>query len=330
MQARWFGFITFVGLSAATSACSSASSSDGTGNAQQVTGADQPSDVPGSTLTTSADLGEPYPPGDLTPHPSAGCGGNPSPPIGGETLESGGAMGHYIITTPPNYDATQPYSLAFVFHGSGESDVSCRGGGNCAGVPDALEGHSIVVYMKSFGTDWTNDTREQNVTWFDDLLANTKANYCVDERRVYAVGTSSGAHFTNLLGCRRGDKLLAIVPAAGERLETTGCVGRVAALVIHGVVDSHVPIADGERARDDYAQLNGCTTTTVPELASVDADLQTAFANGVSSIECADYQGCIAGLPVRWCEHSDPGYDGTTHGFPVEGGTLAWDFVSQL
>jgi hypothetical protein len=45
------------------------------------------------------------------------------------------------------------------------------------------------------------------------------------------------------------------------------------------------------------------------------------------SHECADYQGC-SGPPVRWCEHSEGGYDGSTHGWPTFGGQEIWDFVS--
>jgi hypothetical protein len=45
---------------------------------------------------------------------------------------------------------------------------------------------------------------------------------------------------------------------------------------------------------------------------------------------CADYQGCRPGLSVRWCEHSHGGYDGSTHGYPPEGGAESWDFLSEL
>jgi poly(3-hydroxybutyrate) depolymerase len=278
----------------------------------------------------SAD-GELFAPGDRSPHPSAGCtSGNASPAVGEQTLSSGGAAGKYLITVPQPYDPTSPYSLAFVFHGAMNSEITCRGGGNCPGVAMALEGNSIVIYPKSFGDDWTGDTREQNVTYFDDLLSFVKQNYCVDERRVYVVGTSSGAHFSNILGCRRGDELLAIAPAAGERLEKTGCKGRVAALVMHGVDDSHVPFSVGEEARDYYASANGCSTDTVPTLADMHAEVRAARDAGMGIFRCVDYQGCDDNLPVRWCEHSEGGYDGTTHGFPVEGGPTAWDFVSPL
>lgn len=291
----------------------------------------------GSAGTTGA-VTDLFPPSDHTAHPSAGCTGNAAPAVGGQTLMSGGQVGNYLITVPAGYDGTTPQALAFVFHGANNTEITCRGGGNCTGVQASMESKAITVYPRSFGNSWTDATREQNVTWFDDVLSFVEANYCVDERRVFAMGTSSGAHFSNILGCRRGDVLLAVAPGAGERLETTGCRGEVAALVIHGVDDTSVRFPLGEAARDYYAMANGCSNVTVPPIAEVHAEVRARRdappdpdAGVLPGIfRCADYQGCREGLPVRWCEHGEGGYDGSTHGYPVEGGSETWDFVSEL
>ncbi|MEY2931401.1 MAG: hypothetical protein RL033_2150 [Pseudomonadota bacterium] len=286
----------------------------------------------GGTTGAVTDL---FPPSDRTVHPSAGCNGNASPAVGGQTLMSGGQLGNYLITVPTGtspYDGNTPRALAFVFHGANNDEIACRGGGNCPGVQASMESKAITVYPKSFGTSWTDATRDQNVTWFDDLLSFVKTNYCVDEQNVFAMGTSSGAHFSNILGCRRGDVLRAIAPGAGERLETTGCRGEVAALVIHGVDDTSVPFPLGEAARDYYAMANGCSTETVPPIAEVHAEVRAArdAMTNPGIFRCTDYQGCREGLSVRWCEHGEGGYNGTTHGYPVEGGGETWDFVSGL
>ncbi len=331
--------------SVALGACSSDAEEDpavgtgGSGNASENAGAPSPGSAstgPGSagsvSTLTAEELGEPYPPEDRSVRPSAGCGtGSAAPAAGAHFLPTGGQEGRYLITAPSTYDPNLPYPLGFVFHGANNTEEVCYIGGNCAGVNRALHEQAIVVYPKSFGTSWTAAEREQNVTYFDDLLAHLEATYCIDERRVFALGTSSGAHFSNILGCRRGDVLLAVVPGAGERLEKDNCKGRVAALVIHGVADmASVPFAKGEEARDDYARLNGCTSETLPLLSTMHETVTGARALGMSTNGCVDYQGCREGLPVRWCEHSEPGYDGTTHGWPVAGGELAWDFLRDL
>jgi poly(3-hydroxybutyrate) depolymerase len=273
-----------------------------------------------------------FAPGDRTVRPSAGCTGNAAAAVGGQTLMTGGQLGNYFIVPPTAYDGTTPVALGFVFHGANNTEITCRSGGNCTGVQASLEGKALVVYPRSFGSSWTAETRDQNVTWFDDLLSFVKANYCVDERRVFAMGTSSGAHFSNILGCRRGDVLQAIAPGAGERLETTGCRGEVAALVIHGVDDTSVRFPLGEAARDYYAMANGCSSETVPPLAEVHAEVRAARDAGTNPgiFRCADYQGCREGLAVRWCEHSEGGYDNSTHGWPRVGGQLVYDFTQAL
>jgi poly(3-hydroxybutyrate) depolymerase len=191
-----------------------------------------------------------------------------------------------------------------------------------------MEDHAILVYMTSLGgTGWEGDgEREINAEFFKDVLERMVNDYCVDEARVFAAGTSSGAHFVNILGCRFGDRLLAIAPVAGYLPEKENCVDRVAALVIHGIADIHVPFANGEEARDFWRERNGCGEQTAPPIAEVHAAVEAE----PESHACAAYQGCDAGLPVVWCEHSEGGYDDSTHGWPLFGGQQIWEFVQAL
>lgn len=333
--------VCFISWSACVAACSGdteeSESSGGSANTADSTGgtanaSDSAGGTAGSAGAAMDELqGEPFPPDDRTPRPSSACAsGEPRPPVGGQRLLTGGVEGNYLITRPPGYDGSTPFPLAFVFHGANNTEITCRSGGNCLGVAAALEGEAVVIYMRSFGTSWTGSELDQNVTYFDDLLAHAKATYCVDERKVFALGTSSGAHFANILACRRGPDLLAVIPGSGERFENEGCSGRVAALVLHGIDDTSVPLDRGEAARDAYAAQNGCSSETVPPIAEMHAEVREARDSGVSTYGCVDFQGCTEGLPVRWCEHSEPGYDQSTHGWPVVGGELAWEFVRDL
>jgi hypothetical protein len=99
----------------------------------------------------------------------------------------------------------------------------------------------------------------------------------------------------------------------------------VAALVIHGVDDGSFD--GGVMARDFWAEHNGCNAgDTVPPI----ADIHEAVVGKPESHGCAEYQGCDPGVPVVWCEHSEGGYDGSTHGWPLFGGDRIWEFVSAL
>lgn len=270
--------------------------------------------------TTDATTGAPDPVG------SAGCG-NAAPESGMLTIDVQDQQGQFIVSLPADYDPATPYPLGFAFHGRNRTGPNCHDG-DCAGFQDVMQDRAVLVYMTSLGgTGWEGDgEREINVEFFEKVLERVTAGTCIDEGRVFAAGTSSGAHFVNILGCRFGDRLLAIAPVAGYLPETENCVDKVAALVIHGFKDSHVPLSDGEKARDFWRTRNGCTDQTVPPIAEVHASVEAA----PETHACAVYQGCEAGLPVHWCEHSEGGYDDSTHGWPLFGGQQIWDFVSAL
>ena len=88
--------------------------------------------------------------------------------------------------------------------------------------------------------------------------------------------------------CRYGDVLRGIGAVAGQTQESD-CVGRVAAMVVHGVRDSVVSFAGGQRSRDTYLATNGCENQSVSDAVA----------------PCIDYPGCAEGLPVAWCEHNE-------------------------
>jgi hypothetical protein len=104
----------------------------------------------------------------------------------------------------------------------------------------------------------------------------------------------------------------------------------VAALVVHGVDDVQVPFDDGEEARDYYVERNGCEPVSVPPVSDLHTQIRAARDQNMSASGCVDFQGCEAGYPVRWCEHSEGGYDNSTHGWPTVGGQLVRDFVQSL
>lgn len=260
--------------------------------------------------------------------PSAGCG-LASPMSGELTLDVDGRAGEYAVVLPSGYDPARAYPLAFAFHGANRTHIDCwlR---DCLGFAQSFASDAIVVFMRSFAAGWNDEALAPNVTFFGTLLAKMKAEYCVDQGRVEVAGTSSGAHFSNILACRFGDQLQSTAPVAGTLIERDGCVGRVAALVVHGIDDTQVPFANGEVARDFYAARNGCSTVTVPPIADVHAQIRAARDQMLGMSGCVDYQDCDPGYPVRWCEHSEGGYDNSTHGWPRVGGQLVYDFTQAL
>lgn len=296
---------------------SGAGSSEGsaTGGGVSATGGGEPGTGGGSTVSD--------------PVRSSGCDGT-APQAGARTIQVDSQQGDYILSLPSGYDPGTTYPLGFAFHGFGRTHENCQGT-DCAGFQSVMGEEAVLVYMKSFAEGWEqNEIREQNVEFFVDVLNTTLAEACIDESRVFVAGTSSGAHFTNVLACRFGDRLQAAAPVAGYLPESENCVGQVAAVPIHGIDDPHVTFESGETARDFYLSQNGCSTTTEPDLGTMHSEIRASRDIQETNYGCVDYQGCDAGYPVRWCEHSQGGYDNSTHGWPSAGGQIIWDFVSSL
>ena len=45
---------------------------------------------------------------------------------------------------------------------------------------------------------------------------------------------------------------------------------------------------------------------------------------------CVTYQGCEPGLDIAWCEHDEPTYDDTNHGWPSFASRTIADFLFSL
>jgi polyhydroxybutyrate depolymerase len=305
--------------------------STGNGPSSEASGTDDDGDGTTTHDTTTATVGpddngneDGETDGDTTgdsPTPSAGCN-MPDPPDGDLVVDIDGVQGQYRVSLPGDYDPSTPYPLGFGFHGANRTGPQCQQG-DCAGFQSAMQDHAVLVYMTSVGgPGWTNEI-DLNVTFFETVLDEILAHYCIDESLVFTAGTSSGAHFVNILGCRLADRIAAIAPVAGV-LFGTECGGRVAALIIHGVDDSSFEA--GTQARDFWREHNGCDDVTIPPI----ADVHAAVVETPESHGCAEYQGCDPAAPVVWCEHSEGGYDGSTHGWPLFGGDRIWSFVSSL
>jgi poly(3-hydroxybutyrate) depolymerase len=278
-----------------------------------------PATMPGAPVDGSAGAGmempsEPAPEmmEPVAPTGSSGCGTAPAP--GEFTIPLNGANAAFTITVPPNYDPTIPTPLVFGFHGRNQTHIQLRTQ-DAANIQTEIGGRAVMAYLKSQGGPGWNFAQEvePNVAFFNAVYDRMLADYCVDTSRVFAVGHSSGGYFANILACRYGDRLRGIGSVAGNTQEFD-CVGRVAAMVVHGVRDSVVSFAGGQESRDIYRAANGCGGESAP----------------FAVAPCITYQGCDDGLPVAWCEHNEPTYQNTNHGWPSFASRALGEFLFAL
>jgi poly(3-hydroxybutyrate) depolymerase len=255
--------------------------------------------------------------------PSTGCG-NVDPPSGALTIETGGEMANFNVYLPEDYDPMTPMPLGFGFHGF-NNDECGPDDGECRGFKDLP---AVTVYMKSISAGWEQDeVREQNIAYFQDVLARMKAEYCIDESRVFVAGVSSGGQFVSHLTCRFGDQFWQVTPVCSGAVQLDNCMGTPPILVIHGVTDQAGGY--GEDTVALFAERNGCSPTPPAGLEQAKADLMEAFNAQEAEHVCMDWEGCTAN-PVRFCLSSQITYDGLTHGWPQIGGQLIGEFQATL
>ena len=224
---------------------------------------------------------------------SSGCGKAPAQTGAFQaTIMVGGVARGYYVAIPATYNPAVPRALVFGYHGSNYTGRMMRTYLDMEKAP--LVDKAVYVYPDGLppadqpSRAWDLTATGMDMPFFDAMLAQMSADYCVDPKRVLVAGQSYGGLMTNAVGCFRGDVIRAIAAIAGSGPNNTSqCKGPVAAWITHGMDDENVAFTSGERSRDFWLMQNGCTTTT---------------AQG-TPMQCQNYQGCMPGYPVIWCPH---------------------------
>jgi poly(3-hydroxybutyrate) depolymerase len=251
--------------------------------------------------------------------PSAGCGkANPMTGSGNSPLTVSGHQ--YYVKLPAPYDASKPYRVLFVFNPTNNPITWAE---QSAGFEsNAAKDSAIRVYPApaSMASGWGAG----DVSFFRPLYDQVIASYCADKARVFATGESSGGDFSSIIGCEHANVLRGVAPCATKDVgqypldaSKRNCTGQVSSIVIHGKNDSVVGPANGPKTRDFYVALNHCGAMSEPVQGYTD-----------TLSNCVQYQGCDAGYPVYWCQHSDPNYSNTNHGWPKFAPNMIWSVFS--
>jgi poly(3-hydroxybutyrate) depolymerase len=258
--------------------------------------------------------------------PSSGCGMTP-PASMRYSIDVSGMTREYILSVPSNYDPNHPYVLIFAWHPLGGNAQQTAGTGNSGyyGLKGSSNNQAILVspeglpFNGSTNLGWGN-TNGQDIAFLRAMLDLFKSKMCIDQNRIFSTGFSFGGMMSNAVGC--AGLARAIGPMAGNS-QVSGCTNGttpVAYMGFHGTHDSVVDISGGRTARDVFVKRNGCSSTTVPSSPS--------WCDGIASnyqpCTCVDYQGCMPGYPVTWCE-----YNADHQAAPNSGPTL-WTFFSQF
>jgi len=187
-------------------------------------------------------------------------------PVRKEWMVDGVAREALIVRPAKESDAGAP--VVFGFHGHG---------GNMRNAMRTfqLERHwpeAVVVYMQGIPTPgrltdpegkrngWQHDIGEQgdrDLKFFDAVLATLKADFKIDENRIYATGHSNGGGFTYVLWLARPDVFAAFAPCAAGSRNALRLTPKPA-MHIAGENDPLVKFAGQKLVMDAVRRINGC------------------------------------------------------------------------
>ncbi len=320
---RWVWICVLAGVVACSDDGVPAAESDGGGSTGSVGPGTAASTEGGATTndgTVPADTtgGSEGPAGDSTggaPMGTAGCGSAATPGLTTMTIDVGGTSREYLLSIPAGYDPATPLPLVFAWHGLGSTHQQAK---LYFRVEEASEGGAVFVYpqglpLEAMGgqSGWDLAPEGVDLAFFDAMLAATEDTLCIDSARVFSTGHSFGGYMSNALGCFRASVLRAIGEVAGGPPFGACEEGEhVAAMLIHGSLDAVVPIEQGETARDEVVQRNGCAETGTPR----------------DPEPCVARDGCMPGFDVWWCQHELPDLMG--HTWPLWAGSGIWAFFA--
>ncbi|HEX2880391.1 MAG TPA: hypothetical protein VHO25_12740, partial [Polyangiaceae bacterium] len=184
------------------------------------------------------------------------------------------ASRYYFTNLPSTWDPTQPYPVMMYGAGCGQTGPE---GGPFAGMEDyiyvqlisaSVNGDTVVPPSGAPGCFQAGREGMHNSPdgpYFDQVLAEVAAKYCIDLSRIYVAGWSSGAWLSNWLACARGGVIRSTVAGSGGLFEDHGtCLPGTAAMIFPGDAGStqqngfDIGAAYG---RDQLIMANGCDTT---------------------------------------------------------------------
>jgi polyhydroxybutyrate depolymerase len=167
-------------------------------------------------------------------------------------LRVGAVTRSYLMHTPSRRPPDGGYRVILAFHGGGGRGAKMVNLMKLDPLADA--NGIIVVYPDGLGGHW-NDGRSSIKTKSDDvgfvtaLLDDVEKRYPVNPSKVFAVGISNGAVFTERLGCELSDRIHAIAAVSGtmaaELAPACHPTHPISVLQISGTADPVMPYEGG-------------------------------------------------------------------------------------
>lgn len=248
-----------------------------------------------------------------------------------------GTSRQYTLELSHGYDGKTPVPVLFAFHGTDTSAHDFIGDSGYGNISEGVAGRMIIVgpqgLKRGMGKPgWVDfalpnsGIADDDLFFFDALLAELKARYCVDTGRVFAIGHSAGAVMANVLGCDRSDVVRGVGPFNGGGPDGS-CPRPMAAIIVHNPADPVVSWSDRMWPTTEFWTKNaGCDPIGAMPTSAFSGNSTTG-----NPLPCKSYPGCSPGNPVTLCLHGYSDQWDQNHAFPVQWGAKAvTDFFLAL
>ncbi|KAH7305910.1 family 1 carbohydrate esterase [Stachybotrys elegans] len=121
------------------------------------------------------------------------------------SISSSGGTRRFLVHLPSNYNPSTRTPVIVAYHGSGASATGFEPYVRFS--QPAVNPNMIAVYPAGINGNWQGPTYAtpgvNDMVFTTDMVNYLRANFCVDESRIYAAGFSNGGGFVNTLACSR-------------------------------------------------------------------------------------------------------------------------------
>lgn len=268
----------------------------------------------------------------------------------------------FLLYVPKRYDGVHRIPLVLDLHGTGGTGarqlaasqleatadehtfaVAAPDGGVRFGAGFAWNVPGVPLFG-GYDVPWGTP---DDVDYLGTVIDKVRGLLCVDTKRVYSTGYSSGARMTSYLGCALADRVAAIAPVAGLRAGAPDADGRpapgscvprrpVPVITFHGMADRTNPYGSGGQpywrygvgtAATQWAELDGCAR-------------QPRVTRVTEHVSLTTYSSCRDKVLVKLYSIKDAGHTwpGSSFKFPKSAGTtngevvaneLIWNFFAE-
>lgn len=192
----------------------------------------------------------------------------------------------FTVYSPMNFDENKEYPVLLALHGRYGNPKNMAKMTNFN--PLADEHDFLIVYPKGFRRSW-NDGRGEgpaaendidDVKFMKGIVGFLKANYPINENKLFVSGMSNGGFMTMRLACEMSETFKAFISVTGSLSTDFDCNPStpINLMLIAGTDDELVPYNGGEVASSEsfsigfkdllnnWSEINNCTNFTEENL----------------------------------------------------------------